>query len=84
MFQNTANIYDHNAILLTKTNIFPMVFVVWWCEGILVIINLMDQSHLLFGENFNLSVLDLSQNHLSGNFIPTYMETPCPTSLTKL
>ncbi|CAK9216337.1 unnamed protein product [Sphagnum troendelagicum] len=33
---------------------------------------------------FNLSVLDLSQNKLSGNLIPTYMETPCPTSLTKL
>ncbi|CAM6057655.1 unnamed protein product [Sphagnum tenellum] len=33
---------------------------------------------------FNLSVLDLSQNRLSGNLIPTYMETPCPTSLTKL
>jgi Leucine-rich repeat (LRR) protein len=33
---------------------------------------------------FNLSVLDLSQNQLSGNLIPTYMETPCPTSLTKL
>ncbi|KAH9541960.1 hypothetical protein CY35_14G090600 [Sphagnum magellanicum] len=33
---------------------------------------------------FNLSVLDLSQNQLSGNLIPTHMETPCPTSLTKL
>ncbi|CAK9198322.1 unnamed protein product [Sphagnum troendelagicum] len=33
---------------------------------------------------FNLSVLDFSQNQLSGNLIPTYMETPCPTSLTKL
>jgi hypothetical protein len=50
MFQNIANIYDHNAILLTTTNIFLMVFVVWWCEGILVTINSMDQSHLLFGE----------------------------------
>jgi uncharacterized protein YjbI with pentapeptide repeats len=33
---------------------------------------------------FNLSVLDLSQNQFSGNLIPTYMGTPCPTSLTKL
>ncbi|KAH9541956.1 hypothetical protein CY35_14G090500 [Sphagnum magellanicum] len=33
---------------------------------------------------FYLSVLDLSQNQLSGNLIPPYMETPCPTSLTKL
>ncbi|KAH9541931.1 hypothetical protein CY35_14G090000 [Sphagnum magellanicum] len=33
---------------------------------------------------FNLSVLDLSQNQFSGNLIPTYMETPFPTSLTKL
>jgi Leucine-rich repeat (LRR) protein len=33
---------------------------------------------------FNLSVLDLSQNQLYGNLIPTHMETPCPTSLTKL
>ncbi|KAH9541939.1 hypothetical protein CY35_14G090200 [Sphagnum magellanicum] len=33
---------------------------------------------------FNLSVLDLSQNQLFGNLIPTYMETPFPTSLTKL
>jgi hypothetical protein len=33
---------------------------------------------------FNLSVLDLSQNQLSGNLIPTYVETPCPTSSTKL
>jgi hypothetical protein len=50
MFQNTTNIYDHNAIPVTTTNTFLKVFVVWWCEGILVTINSMDQSHLLFGE----------------------------------
>jgi len=50
MFQNTTNIYDHNAIPLTTINIFLKVFVGWWCEGILVTINSVDQSHLLFGE----------------------------------